>query len=63
MTENKCAKCGGKGYIIVPNNQEEYDRIFDTLFDTGTFSAYDSEQKALKRVGSHREDCPDCKKD
>lgn len=57
--------CDGTGKYKKPNNEEEYDRVFD-IYDSksGFLSMGEIREKALNDVGYTEIDCPYCcKKD
>lgn len=57
----KCSYCDDTGKFKKPNDEKEYERLFDIYSDKACFvSMGEAREKALNRVGYTLIDCPYC---
>lgn len=58
---SKCFYCDGTGKYKKPNNEKEFDRLFDYYDAKANFDSLgDIRNKALNAVGYTEIDCPYC---
>ena len=60
--KEECFACDNTGVMLIPNNIEKFDWLFDKYADSGQWNLYECRKKALNEVGYKRISCQYCLK-
>lgn len=60
---NSCVACNNTGEYKIPNNKEEFERLFVLYYRPGILTVNECYNKAINAVGYITTPCPYCNRD